>query len=147
MQGSRGVAGCASVHKQNERNCIAKLMTLDWRGLIHQAGSPMHPRMWADHIYDPNVGVHVKPLPQDMRSARAALDERIRDQWCNGMVEEMTVICKEQADEQHASVRDQMDSVRVHHRAYVQKKGDAVRTATAVVLGNVWHGMIRCPNR
>eukprot|EP00892_Ulva_mutabilis_P006289 jgi/Ulvmu1/4031/UM019_0008.1 len=138
---SRSAAGTASVHNAHERSCISQLMTHNWRRLAHQAKSPTPTRMWSDPLYDPSIGAYARPTPWEMKSARAALDERVRDQWCNSVLEELTVVCEQQASkQQHCGTHDHLDCSNLTHRAYIQKKGDAVRTATAVVCGNAWHG-------
>lgn len=125
------------------------MMTLNWRRLSQQAGSRTPPRMWNDPLYDPQAGICNKPLRSEMTRARAALDDRVRDRWCNGVSEELIVTCTQQSGDDHACHAPVgADAERVTHRAYVQKKGDAVRTAATVVCGNVWYGVIHqfCEN-
>lgn len=143
MQGTHGAAAAASVPSMDERKMIYHLMTLDWRSLAKHSGPYLPPRMWSDHIYDSQIGLHKKPSQEEMKSAREALDQRVRNQWCNQILEELTLDCMQQAGTASSQPPSHAEPP---HRIFLQKKGDAVRTATAIVHGNRWHGSRNCIN-
>lgn len=136
LQASHGTVAAAPVRSMHERSGISQIMALDWRSLSKQSSSYLPPQMFYDHMYDTQVGLHIRPSRQEMRFAREVLDERVRNQWCNKTLEELTLVCQQQAG---AEEQNQPGQRYPPHRIFVQKKGESLRTATAIIHSDRWY--------